>query len=115
MIDNEKIVYNAVIETSSIYLKNDEILFKLILKANTHTPIVLHLSKSEKPLNSVLKELFYVTDTIDFKQLEGTYVRVTEQNGEIIRISNIITDKHFDIWERSFPKTPFWEGRKATF
>lgn len=97
MIDNEKIVYNAVIETSNIYLKNKEILFKLILKANNHNPIIVHLSKSEKPLNSVLKELFYVTDTIDFKQLEGTYVRVTEQDGKIIRLSNIITDKHFDI------------------
>lgn len=97
MIDNEKIVYNAVIETSSIYLKNDEIVLKLILNANTHTPIVLHLSGSENQLNSILKKLFYVTDTIDFNQLEGTYVRVTEQDGEIMRISNIITEKHFEV------------------
>ena len=96
MSDNRKIIYNAEIKTSSIYLENEDIIFKIVLETNSRA-LALHLSDSSKQLNDVLKRLFYVTDTIDFNQLEGTFVRLTEQNGEIISISNIITDKHLEI------------------
>jgi hypothetical protein len=96
MSDNRKIIYNAEIKTSSIYLENEDIVFKIVLETNSQT-LAIHLSDSSKQLNDILKRLFYVTDTIDFNQLEGTFVRLTEQNGEIITISNIITDKHLEI------------------
>lgn len=88
-------IENAVITTNSIYINNDKLVCKLIVECPE--PQVINLCDAHNSLESVLTELFHVTDTTDFDELTGTYIRVLKDQDKIVSIGNIMKNRWIDL------------------